>query len=197
MTDPFPIAARRLLATIESCLAPLCAARSGRTLGIVGYGRIGQEVARLAHRRFGLKIVVFDTQPVSVDSLEAVNAQQVDSLDALLPLCDVVSLHCSAGVDNRHLINATRLGLMKEDACLINAAHRDVVDEHALARALWFETIGGAVLGGFDSATSIHPELHACDNLVIMTPQNGRADAPASNGLAVPPSAVFGMDQVA
>ena len=119
---------------------------SGKTLGLVGFGRIGREVARRAHHGFGMTVKVFNRSTVDPAVLRAFGAEQVASLEGLLPQCDFVSLHCQGGADNRHLIDARRLNQMKPTAYLINTARGEVVDEQALAQALWFETIAGAGL---------------------------------------------------
>uniref|UniRef100_UPI000AC2450A 2-hydroxyacid dehydrogenase n=1 Tax=Leisingera sp. F5 TaxID=1813816 RepID=UPI000AC2450A len=141
---------------------------SGKTLGIVGFGRIGQEMARRAHHGFGMKIVVQNRSRVSPDVLARYNATQASSLEELMPQCDFVSLHCPGGAANRHLINTRMLNLMKPDAFLINTARGEIIDELALSRALWFETIGGAGLDVFDGEPRINPDLMGCDNLVML-----------------------------
>ena len=141
---------------------------SGKTLGIIGYGRIGQEMARRAHHGFGMKILVQNRSRVSPDILAACNATQVDTIEDLLPQCDFVSLHCPGGAANRHLINGPRLELMKPDAYLINTARGEVIDEHALAQALWFDTIGGAGLDVFDGEPRVAEALLGCDNAVLL-----------------------------
>lgn len=141
---------------------------SGKVLGIVGFGRIGQAVARRAHFGFGMKIVVQNRSKVAQEVLDRFGAVQVDSIDDLLPQCDFVSLHCPGGAANRHLINARRLDLMKRGAFLINTARGEVVDEHALAQALMFDCIGGAALDVFDGEPRIAPILLDCDNLVML-----------------------------
>lgn len=141
---------------------------SGKTLGIIGFGRIGQQMARRAHHGFGMRILVQNRSQVAPEILAQCNATQVASVDELLPQCDFVSLHCPGGAANRHLINGQRLGLMKPDAFLINTARGEVVDEHALIQALWFEMIGGAALDVFDGEPRISPDLMQCDNLVML-----------------------------
>jgi lactate dehydrogenase-like 2-hydroxyacid dehydrogenase len=141
---------------------------SGATLGIIGFGRIGQAMAQRAHFGFGMNILVQNRSPIAPDVLARYNAQQVDSIDALLPLCDFVSLHCPGGAANRHLINARRLDLMRPGAFLINTARGEVVDEHALAQALWFGTIGGAGLDVFEREPKIPADLLGADNLVLL-----------------------------
>ncbi len=141
---------------------------SGKTLGIVGFGRIGQAMARRAHHGFGMKIVVQNRSAVAPATLAAYGATQVDNIEDLLPQCDFVSLHCPGGTANRHLINARRLDLMKPDAFLINTARGEVIDEQALAQALMFDMIGGAGLDVFDGEPRVAPILMQCDNLVML-----------------------------
>ena len=141
---------------------------SSKTLGLVGFGRIGREVARRAHHGFGMTVKVFNRSPVDPAVLRTFGAELVASLDELLPQCDFVSLHCPGGAENRHLIDARRLNRMKPTAYLINTARGEVVDEQALAQALWFETIAGAGLDVYDGEPAVHPDLRACDNAVLV-----------------------------
>ncbi len=141
---------------------------SGATLGIIGFGRIGQAMAQRAHHGFGMKILVQNRSAVAPEILARFSATQVSTVEELLPECDFVSLHCPGGVVNRHLINARRLDLMRPGAFLINTARGEVVDEHALAQALWFGTIGGAGLDVFEREPRISEELMGADNLVML-----------------------------
>lgn len=141
---------------------------SGATLGIIGFGRIGQAMAQRAHFGFGMKILVQNRSPVPAEILARYNATQVATIEDLLPDCDFVSLHCPGGAANRHLINASRLDLMKPNAFLINTARGEVVDEHALAQSLWFGTIGGAGLDVFDREPQVPEALLNADNLVLL-----------------------------
>ena len=147
---------------------------SGKTLGIVGFGRVGRETARSAHFGFGMKVVVHNRSLVPDEDLDQFNAEQVDDIDHLLGQSDFVSLHCPADSENRHLIDALRLNKMKPDAYLINTACSKLVDEEALADALWYDTIAGA---GFDMT---HNEPAICDRLVacekmVLLPHMGSA----------------------
>ena len=155
---------------------------SGKTLGIVGYGRIGQEMAKRAHHGFGMKIVVYNRSGVASEVLAQCNATQVNTIEDLLPKCDFVSLHCPGGAENRHLINARRLDLMREDAFLVNTARGEVIDEFALTQALMFDTIGGAALDVFDGEPRIAPDLLQCDNLVVL-PHLGSATREAREAM--------------
>ncbi|MFZ1470541.1 MAG: D-glycerate dehydrogenase [Paracoccaceae bacterium] len=141
---------------------------SGATLGIIGFGRIGQAMAQRAHFGFGMKILVQNRSAVPAEVLARYDAVQVDSIEDLLPQCDFVSLHCPGGTANRHLINSRRLDLMCPGAMLINTARGEVVDEHALAQALWFGTIGGAGLDVFEREPSVPADLLGADNLVLL-----------------------------
>ncbi|NOD77528.1 D-glycerate dehydrogenase [Ruegeria sp. HKCCD4332] len=155
---------------------------SGKTLGIIGYGRIGQEMARRAHHGFGMDVLVYNRSPVDPVVLARCNATQVTSIDELLPQCDFVSLHCPGGAANRHMINARRLDLMKPDAFLINTARGEVVDERALVQSLMFDMIGGAALDVFDGEPRICADLLQCDNLVML-PHLGSATREAREAM--------------
>lgn len=141
---------------------------SGATLGIIGFGRIGQAMAHRAHFGFGMKIIVQNRSPVPAETLAHYNATQVPTIEDLLPQCDFVSLHCPGGQANRHLINARRLDLMKPTAFLINTARGEVIDEQALAQSLWFGTIAGAGLDVYDREPAVPDALLSADNLVLL-----------------------------
>lgn len=141
---------------------------SGATLGIIGFGRIGQAMAQRAHFGFGMKIIVQNRSPVPAEVLARYNATQVPTIEDLLPQADFVSLHCPGGTANRHLINARRLDQMKPTAFLINTARGEVIDEHALAQSLWFGTIAGAGLDVFEREPSVPDALLNADNLVLL-----------------------------
>ena len=141
---------------------------TGKTLGIIGFGRIGQEVAKRAHFGFGMKIIVQNRSKVREDVLIKTNARQMDSIDALLTKADFVSLHCPGGAENRHLINADRIGKMKQSAFLINTARGEVVDEDALIKALKGNDIAGAGLDVFDGEPNFNPGFLDCENAVLL-----------------------------
>jgi lactate dehydrogenase-like 2-hydroxyacid dehydrogenase len=149
----------------------------GKTLGIVGYGRIGRAVARIARAAFDMKIVWYAPRepriedPASAGPSDAVRA---DSLDALLQQADVVSLHCPATPETRHLMNADTLARMQPHAYLINTARGDVVHEAALVRALKDQTIAGAGLDVFEFEPSVTAELMEMEQ-VVLVPHLGSA----------------------
>ena len=139
---------------------------AGRTLGVVGLGRIGSEVARLA-TAFDMDVIYTNTSgPVDGAPYEEV------SLEELLARADVVSLHCPLSAASRHLIGAAELKAMKAGAVLINTARGPVVDEDALVRALRERLIAGAALDVFEHEPDIHPGLLELEN-VVLTPHLG------------------------
>jgi lactate dehydrogenase-like 2-hydroxyacid dehydrogenase len=155
---------------------------SGKSLGIIGYGRIGEAMARRAHHGFGMDIFVFNRSPVDPERLMQCKAVQVNSIDDLMPRCDFVSLHCPGGDRNRHLIDDRLLQLMKPEAFLINTTRGEVIDEEALYRALMSETIRGAALDVYDGEPAISPALLQCKNLVML-PHLGSATREAREAM--------------
>lgn len=140
---------------------------TGATLGIVGFGRIGQAVARRAHFGFDMKIVFFNRSKVDPAIAERYNAEQMETVEDVLAASDFVSLHCPGGAETRHLINAERLKAMRPNGILINTARGDVVDEAALAAALEAGTIAGAGLDVFEAEPKVHPKLVELTNCVL------------------------------
>lgn len=138
----------------------------GKTLGILGCGRIGQAVARRA-TGFGMKLIAHDLKPSP--AAEALGVRFV-SLDELLAQSDFLSLHAALTPENRGLLNEARLRMMKPTAYLINTARGALVDEAALARALHEGRIAGAALDAFvtEPLPADHP-LHQAPN-VLLTP---------------------------
>ena len=132
----------------------------GLVLGLVGHGRIGQAVERLA-RAHGMD-VVFGTRTSGVP------------LDELLAAADVVSLHLPLTDESRHLIDARALARMKETAVLVNVSRGPIVDEDALATALAEGGIAGAALDVFEHEPEVHPGLLGLEN-VVLVPHLGSA----------------------
>lgn len=146
---------------------------TGRTLLIVGAGRIGRAVAM---RSIGWGVrVLYVARSRKWDMELAPLAGRRVALDEGLAMADVVSLHTPLTPDTRHLIDARRLGLMKPGAILINTARGPVVDEAALADALRDGTIWGAGLDVFEREPAIHPGLLEAKNAVL-TPHIGSAE---------------------
>jgi glyoxylate reductase len=132
----------------------------GATIGVVGYGRIGQAVARRASG-FGMQVLHHTRRDTGVPGWTA-------DLDALLAESDVVSLHVPLRDETRHLIDARRLGIMKRTAVLVNTARGPVVDEEALAIALEDGQIFAAGIDVYEREPEVHPRLLAAPRTVLL-----------------------------
>jgi glyoxylate reductase len=141
---------------------------TGSTLGLVGFGRIAQAVARKAHHGFGMKILFYKPTAAEADIVKDLQAQSCTSLEELLPQCDYVSLHCPGGSHTKHLINASVLDLMKPTAHLINTARGDVVDSKALIKALQEKRIAGAGLDVYEGEPNVDPGFLSLDNVTLL-----------------------------
>lgn len=141
---------------------------TGATLGLIGFGRIAQAMARKAHHGFGMKIVYVKPSPAQQEVVDELRAIRCDTVEELLPLCDFVSLHCPGGNETRHLMNDERLSLMKPSAHLINTARGDVVDSQALISALRDKRIAGAGLDVYEDEPNIDPGFLALDNVSLL-----------------------------
>ena len=139
---------------------------SGKTLGIIGMGRIGKAVAHRAALGFGMKIIFFNRSKVT--DITDYDAKQIDDLDALCAQSDFLSLHCAASADTFHILNEYRLQRMPAHAYVINTARGDVIDEAALVRALQNGSIGGAGLDVFQGEPDIHPDILTAPNTVLL-----------------------------
>lgn len=155
---------------------------TGKTLGIIGYGRIGQATARRAHHGFGMRIKVQSRSPVDPAILAETQAEQAASLDELLPACDFVSLHCPATAENKHLINAARLGQMASDAILINTGRGELVNELDLIAALNDGAISGAGLDVFEEEPKVTRGLIDRQDVVLL-PHLGSATIETRNAM--------------
>ena len=138
----------------------------GRTLGIVGFGRIGHALARRA-AGFGMKVIYFDVYRPSRELEQELHAE-FRELDQLLREADFVSLHTNLTEETRHLINAERLRTMKPTAVLVNTSRGPVIDEGALAEALRDGVIFAAGLDVFEREPEVHPLLLEQDNAVVI-----------------------------
>jgi len=137
----------------------------GKTLGIIGMGRIGKAMARRCFHALDMEVVFYDAYPIA-DA--GVPARQLATIDEVLQVADFVSLHCTGGGDNIHLIDAGRLARMKPTAYLINSARGDIVDEAALIAALQAGTIAGAGLDVFEREPTITETLTGLANVCLL-----------------------------
>ena len=141
---------------------------SGKTLGLIGMGRIGRAVARRAGHGFGMRIIFHDPYPPPAPVIAELRAESRRTVEEVLREADFVSLHSPATPETHHLINAGRLALMKPSAFLINTARGDIVDEAALVAALAGGRIAGAGLDVFEREPPVSPELLRMENVVLL-----------------------------
>lgn len=145
---------------------------AGKTVGIVGCGKIGASVARMAGAGFRARVVGYDPNK-RAGEMQALGIASYDNLHAMLAVCDFVSLHVALSAATRHLIGADELSAMKSTAFLINTARGALVDEKALLQALQAGTIAGAGLDVFSQEPldrKHHPlrALYTMDNVILM-----------------------------
>ncbi|MXU64210.1 2-hydroxyacid dehydrogenase [Oceanomicrobium pacificus] len=138
----------------------------GKVLGIIGMGRIGQAVAERAYFGFGMKIVYVNRSARDLPQLPTATA--LGTVDELMELSDVVSLHAPGGGENSHLIGEAQLKLMKPGAFLINTARGDLIDERALTNALVERRIAGAGLDVFAEEPRVPAVLRRLNNVALL-----------------------------
>lgn len=148
-----------------SCLDFTTYELQDKTLGIIGYGGLGQAVAKIA-RAFGMSVIVAERP-----NNDVIRAGRVP-FETLLKNSDVVSLHCPLTVDNQHIIDENTLALMKPSALLLNTARGPLIDESALLNALKNKSIAGAALDVLsqEPPPSDHPLLNFQSDNLIITP---------------------------
>ena len=141
---------------------------SGATLGIIGFGRIGQAMARRAHFGFGMKVVFQDAWAVPDDiKADNGNATQLGSMTEVAAQADFLSLHCPGGDDTYKMINADVFNAMKPGSILVNSARGDVVDEDALFAALDSGHLAAAGLDVYHNEPALDPRFLTYENLVL------------------------------
>jgi glyoxylate reductase len=153
----------------------------GKTLGIVGMGRIGQAVARRG-RGFGMEIL-YHNRSRNEDAENELDARYAD-LDELLETADFVSVHTPLTEETRHLIGPEELEKMKPTAVLVNTSRGPVVDEGALADALADGRIFAAGLDVYEEEPKVHPKLLGLENAVL-APHIGSGSRETRDGMAV------------
>jgi glyoxylate reductase len=154
----------------------------GKTLGLIGFGRIGRGVARRA-MGFGMRVLYSDEVRCAAEIENELHAQYV-SLDELFRQSDFISLHVPLLPSTQHLISKENLSKMKSTAFLINTARGSVVDEAALAEALGKGQIAGAALDVYENEPKVHPALIARKN-VILAPHIASASIETRTKMAV------------
>ncbi|MGZ3171602.1 MAG: 2-hydroxyacid dehydrogenase [Croceibacterium sp.] len=146
----------------------LGASLKGKTLGLVGFGRIGIATARRAHHGFGMKIAYYGRREALPDVVRELDAQFFPELTDLLDASDVVSLHIPGGAETANLIGAEALAAMKPGSYLINTARGGVIDHAALAQALRSGHLAGAGLDVYPAEPKVPEELLGLENVVLL-----------------------------
>lgn len=140
---------------------------AGKVLGIVGMGRIGQAVAHRA-RAFGLEIAYHNRKRLPEAVERMFHARWVENLDELMGKADILTLHCPAGPNTHHMIDARRIDLMKNGASLINTARGDLVDQDALIAALESGKLAGAGLDVYPDEPNVDRRLIRHPNVMTL-----------------------------
>ena len=146
---------------------------SGRRLGILGMGRIGQAVARRA-RAFGMQIHYHNRRRLRPEVEAELEATWWESLDQMVARMDILSVNCPHTPSTFHLMNARRLKLMKPSAVIVNTSRGEVIDENALTRMLRAGEIAGAGLDVFERGHEVNPRLRELPNVALL-PHMGSA----------------------
>ena len=152
------------------------------TLGLIGFGRIGQAMARRA-KGFNLKVIYYDREPVPPIIEKELGASYV-SFDELLRKSDFISVHVPLTEETFHLISQEEFSMMKKESYLINTARGPIIDEKALIKALKGGVIRGAALDVFENEPAIEQELMNMDNVVIV-PHIGSASYRTRTKMAI------------
>ena len=145
----------------------------GKRLGILGMGRIGSAVADRA-KAFGMEIHYHNRKKLHPALEEPTNAQYWESLEAMLQEIDVLSVNCPHTPSTFHMINSSRLSLMKKNAFIVNTSRGEVIDENALARALKNKQLAGAALDVFEARKEVNSQLRGLPNVMLL-PHMGSA----------------------
>jgi glyoxylate reductase len=140
---------------------------SGKRLGIIGMGRIGQALARRA-RAFGLSIHYHNRKPVGARIAEELEATYWESLDQMLARMDFISVNCPHTPATYHLLSSRRLKLIRPHAILVNTARGEIIDEGALAGMLEAGELAGAGLDVFEHEPAVNPKLLKLPNVVLL-----------------------------
>jgi len=149
---------------------------TGKRLGIVGMGRIGQALARRA-KAFGLQVHYHNRKPVAPSIEQELEATYWDSLDQMLARMDIVSVNCPHTPATYHLLSGRRLKLLKRDAILVNTARGEIIDETALIKILEAGELAGAGLDVFEHEPAISPRMLklAKQHKIVVLPHMGSA----------------------
>jgi glyoxylate reductase len=139
----------------------------GKTLGIIGFGRIGEAVAVRAHA-FGMNILYNKRHRLPASVEEELGIAFEPDLDRLVARADIVTLHCPLTAETNRIMNRQRIGLMKRDGYLINSSRGELVDDDALIEALQRGRIAGAGLDVYNHEPAIDPRFLSIPNAVLL-----------------------------
>lgn len=153
---------------------------AGKTLGLVGFGRIARATAERARAGFGMRIAYFSRREAG----DAGDAVFHPTLEALARDADILSLHVPGGAETRHMVDAPLLAALKPGAVVVNTARGSAIDEAALAAALASGHVAAAGLDVFEREPAVHPALLACDNAVLL-PHLGSATIEARTAMGM------------
>lgn len=140
----------------------------GKTLGVLGMGRIGTAAAARAKHGLGMKIVYYNLDEVPAHALEGLDATRLDTIDAVMEAADLVTLHMPGGGANTKIIDAEKLALLGPKGYIVNTARGDVIDQDALIEALRDGKIAGAGLDVFESEPEVPEALRSLENAVLL-----------------------------
>lgn len=154
---------------------------AGKTLGLIGHGRIGCRVADILQKGFGMKVMYYDS--IRDEQREKQCGITYASLEDVLRAADAVTLHVSLSASTRHLFGAKEIALMKPTAYLVNTSRGAVIDEKALVRALQAQQIAGAALDVFEEEPNLSEGLADLEN-VVLTPHVASASREARDKMA-------------
>lgn len=138
---------------------------TGKTVGIIGMGRIGKAIARRCHHGFGMKVVFFNRSPVADPG---VPATQIPTLAGVMAAADIVVVAVPGGAQTRHLIDGAALAALRPHAIVVNIARGDVVQEAALIAALQAGRIAGAGLDVYEQEPAVPLALRAMENVTLL-----------------------------
>lgn len=145
---------------------------SGKKLGLIGFGNIGQAVAKRAVA-FEMGVGIYDISPKEKEKAKKLGYRVYPSVDDLIKDSQIISLHIPATIDTENTINKRRLNLMNQDTILINTARGNLIDEEALIEALRMKKIGGAALDVYREEPLSNMDLCNCEDNLILTPHIG------------------------
>jgi lactate dehydrogenase-like 2-hydroxyacid dehydrogenase len=137
---------------------------SGKTLGVIGMGRIGQAIAHRCHHGFGMELVFHNRSPKTL----GIPARQLDTMEAVAAAADVLVVAVPGGADTHHLIGASVFAAMRPDAFFVNIARGDVVDEAALIAALQGGELAGAGLDVYEFEPDVPDALKQMENVTLL-----------------------------